>query len=203
MSETKDRVDIRNPSNPNQKLVLSAKDYDPAKHELWTEVDEAEALKREMVTDPNRVPMPGPPMQDVLVASSPEALPEQPNAAVIEAPGSRAAELIHRARHDEPINMAGPRQDRAEMETRRAEHVQSTVGISPKQTEEARELRRREYASAQGIYELDEKRVEDKLSEKSDQLEARKAGMAEQRKAQEAGHQESVDKSESDKSSKA
>lgn len=168
MAESKDKVEVRHPANPNRKLEMDAKDFDPAKHEAWTAMDEAEAQKREAMAKNVQEPMPGPPMQLPADAFYPEVLPGQPNAAVIEAPGSKAAEIIQRARGDVPIDMAGTRQDRAEQETRRAESVSGAPLVSPKQSEEDRELRRREYSSDQSVYTPDQERVQEKAEEQAE-----------------------------------
>lgn len=145
-------VEIHDPDNPGQKKTIPKGDYDPAVHTLWSEPmpDDPTHHPDAPVYDPDHDPVPGPPMQDPLVTSTPESLPEQPNAAVIEAPGSKAAELIQRQRGDEPVDLPGPRQDRSEPETRRAEDMQRSLGGGGKQTEEDRLLRREEMSSDQG-----------------------------------------------------
>lgn len=178
-----EQVEVRHPQNPNRKVSMSAKDFDPAKHEVWSEKDETELKVREQMAENLVNPVPGPPMQMPAGASMPNVLDDQPNAAVIEAPGSRAAELIQRARGDVPIYMPGTRQDRAEMETRRAEAAQGAPVVSPRQTEEDRELRRREYSRDQSIFKPDLERTQ---AVAEDQLEHEKARQREQLKAEES-----------------
>lgn len=157
--ESMECVEIHDPDNPGEKKTIPKADYDPAVHTLWSEpmpeqqhmdADDAGHDPDAPVYDPDHEPVPGPPMQNPIVTMSPEALPEQPNAAVIEAPGSKAAEIVHRHRGDEPVDLPGPRQDRSEPETRRAEDMQRSLGGEGKQTEEDRLLRREEMSSDQG-----------------------------------------------------
>lgn len=178
-----EQVEVRHPQNPNRKVSMSVKDFDPAKHEAWSEKDEEQLKIREQMAENMRSPMPGPPMQMPAGMANPNALADQPNAAVIEAPGSTAAQMIQRARGDVPIYMQGTRQDRAEMETRRANAAQGAPAVSPKTTEEDWELRRREYSRDQSIFKPDLERTQAVAKEHVDHEKAREE---EQLKAEEA-----------------
>jgi|SRR5687768_57787 len=121
-------VDIHDPDNPAQKKTIPRGDYDPAVHTMWSEP---------MGDDPDHDSAAGPPMQDPTVAMTPESLPDEPNAAVIEAPGSKAAEMIQRQRGDEPQDISGPDEDRAEQEMERVAEVQRQADEAAAKAEEA------------------------------------------------------------------
>lgn len=164
MAEHEEMVEIQDPDDARRKKSIPRSEYDPAMHTLWSDrmapaqADDPAHTPSMPVADVE--PVPGPPMQDPTVAMSPEALPEQPNAAVIEAPGSKAAEIIQRQRGDEPIDMSGPREDRAEPETLRAQSVQRAMGGELPQTDEDRQVRREEMSHDQSKHEEDVAREE-------------------------------------------
>lgn len=68
MAESTETVDIQNPDNPSEKMTINAADYDPETHTLWESDDDGESV------------------------------PDETNAAVLEAPGSTAAQQILQGR---------------------------------------------------------------------------------------------------------
>lgn len=132
MSEIVETVDVQNPAHPKQKLTIKRSEYDEDVHTLWeADDDEDEPL--------------GPPMMVNPVIGSGDSLPAEPNAAVIEAPGSLAAQMIQAARGQHPVDLAGPQTTRAEQETRRAAEVRRMAA----EAEEVAQEREKERAEAE------------------------------------------------------
>jgi len=114
MSEIHPTVDIHDPDNPQAKKTVERSEYREDKHQLW---------EKQVAEDEEDVEVVGPPMMQELGTTHPDPLPEEPNAAVIEAPGSMAAQMIQRARGQKPVTLVGPQQARAMEETNRAARV--------------------------------------------------------------------------------